>query len=108
MPFLGSYNDLMDEGYVAKSGSFHLSGCASDPLGNIDPLFIIHHKCKGSPKKVTIVVPDAAIDREFKYTEVINLERQFRDESNDRSPVPVCTHAPPGEGGQISRRFYYF
>lgn len=97
----------MDEGYIGKSGSFHLSGCASDPFGNIDPLLIIHHKCKGQPKKVTIVIPDAAIGHEYKYTQDIDLQRQFRNEASDKSPVPVC-RAEQHQDGQFSGRYYFF
>lgn len=39
-------DDVMEVGYSSANGNFHLYGCASDPVGSIDPVLTIVHKCK--------------------------------------------------------------
>jgi len=65
----------MDTGYTASSGSFQLHGCASDPIGNIDPELHIYHTCKltadGKPQHVLIEIPVSFL--EGNYNATINL-----------------------------------
>uniref|UniRef100_A0A915KQL5 Transthyretin-like protein 46 n=1 Tax=Romanomermis culicivorax TaxID=13658 RepID=A0A915KQL5_ROMCU len=77
-----SSNDLMDETYPSKiSGAFQASGCASDPVGHIDPELHIYHKCKGNElKKVKLILPVLAINKEYNYTDVIDLSGPFSSE----------------------------
>jgi len=88
----GGPDDEMDETYTSKiSGAFQLRGCASDPFGTaIDPELNIYHKCKGRGKMVTLVVPETAIDKEYNYTDVINLQGNFQNEIDYEYTVPKC------------------
>uniref|UniRef100_A0A915JUK7 Transthyretin-like protein 46 n=1 Tax=Romanomermis culicivorax TaxID=13658 RepID=A0A915JUK7_ROMCU len=86
-------DDDMDETYAGRySGAFQLWGCATDPLGsNIDPELRIYHKCKGRDRMVTIVIPEAAIGKEYNITDVINLQGNFQKDVEKTFPVPKCT-----------------
>uniref|UniRef100_A0A5S6QWB2 Transthyretin-like protein 46 n=1 Tax=Trichuris muris TaxID=70415 RepID=A0A5S6QWB2_TRIMR len=86
------YDDLMDEGYVSKQGSFYLNGCASDLLGSIDPYVSLYHKCKDTPKRVVLRVPYEGTTNNFTYTFplVIDLAEVHKEETDHAYHVPKC------------------
>lgn len=98
----------MDETYASKiSGAFQLRGCASDTLGSaIDPELHLYHKCKGSDKMVKLIIPAVAIDKEYNYTEIINLQGNFNHEEQKKYPVPSCASLQPATKKPKRYRFF--
>lgn len=97
----------MDETYASKdSGAFQLRGSASDPLGGaIDPELHLYHKCKGRDLRVKLVIPAEAIDKEYNFTEIINLQGNFQNEEDYKYPVPKCSSLASKKPKR--RRLYY-
>lgn len=98
-----SGDDPMDETYAGKtSGAFQLWGCASDPIGHIDPELHLYHNCKGEERRVKLIIPEAAIGKEYNYTEIINLDGTFQNDEKKKSPAKKCTTAAK------KPKFYFF
>uniref|UniRef100_A0A915JUL2 Transthyretin-like family protein n=1 Tax=Romanomermis culicivorax TaxID=13658 RepID=A0A915JUL2_ROMCU len=92
----GRPDDLMDKGYASRdSGSFQLYGCASDPIGDIDPELRVYHKCRGREIMDKFVIPTQAIGKEYNFTEIINLQATFSTQTEKTYPVPKCSSLEP-------------
>lgn len=96
----------MDTTYAGKtSGAFQVAGCASDPIGRIDPELHLYHKCKGEEKRVKLIIPEAAIGKEYNYTEIINLDGVFQHEDKKKYPGPKCSALA---ATKKPKKYYFF
>ncbi|VDO95377.1 unnamed protein product [Soboliphyme baturini] len=80
----------MDEAYASRNGAFQLHGCASDIFSKIDPILKIYHKCKGTPKRITIPIDQEHLDKVFTFDRPIDLKKAHEKEQDHEYHVPKC------------------
>ncbi|VDO92359.1 unnamed protein product [Soboliphyme baturini] len=98
-------DDLMDEGPASKNGHFQLHGCASDPIGDIDPELHIYHMCKGDGRELRLVIPPTALKaKDYTVDHTIDLNADSKDEKKVKYPVKKCSEVQKSSTGKPPKR----